>query len=261
MLANPVKTRFSKRMDNSEYFVFANGIKLFRSDVSKEQAERYAVTSPLFHEPTEERWFECIFDLIESDQSAGRQPVFLDVGAALGYYSILFKRRFPNSRLIAVDPDPHFQQRMAETFQLNGFNAEDYTQIPFAIYPHGKQVVFAKRGFGSYIAQGEAIGQGKTADTMVIDVCRLSSVLGTIEGRIDLAKLDIQGAELAVFNHNSDLIDSGKVKYWTVGTHGPKIHQSILEHLSRKYEILYEDPSPEDQIDGLIVASYLDEGG
>lgn len=242
--------------DKLDICSFANGIKIYRSDVSPEQAKRYKLTSPLFHEPTEEKWFERIFDYIERDVLSDSPPTFLDIGSALGYYSILFKHRFPEANLIAVDPNPHFQERMLETFRLNSLSADDYTKIPCAVFPYGDQVVFADRGFGSYISHGEAIGEGRTLDTIIVDVCRLRSIFDSVEGHIDLVKMDIQGAEQAIFNQNIDLVDSGKVRHWIIGTHGPNIHNSILDHLSRRHKIIYENATPKDQIDGIIVASF-----
>lgn len=235
-------------------FQFANGIKVFERDISQGQQERYSCLEHAYHEPVEEYWFEIIFEKIQNRLNSKDVPIFVDVGSALGYYSLLFKQKFPQALIYAVDPHPHFQERMRKTFLLNGFTDQAYELIPYAVYPHSDTVVFAMRDYGSYVSQGEGLSEERTEDTIIVPARKLTKLLSPLPHSIDLIKLDIQAAELAVFNNNIELVDSQRVKHWIIGTHGPKIHDTILSRLGRRYDILYENRSPEHQEDGLIVA-------
>ncbi|HEY2111374.1 MAG TPA: hypothetical protein VGH25_06555, partial [Dongiaceae bacterium] len=77
----------------SDVYVFGNGIRLRRGDVMDLQVERYSEPgNPNLHEPVEEEWI-----LRRFAEALPAAPVFLDIGAGVGYYSFLIKKRWPDA--------------------------------------------------------------------------------------------------------------------------------------------------------------------
>ncbi|MGB7433388.1 MAG: FkbM family methyltransferase [Ahrensia sp.] len=241
----------------ADVFKFDNGVLVFKNDISDGQLRRYEEAPRAIHEPVEEHWFTTVLQNAQQSQmsSQDRPFRFVDVGSALGYYCVLVKRAMPTAEIYAVDPSPHFRARMRETFMLNGLSPDDYTAVDRALYPHGKSVVFREKSFESSILQG-ADRTVEHENTIEVPTINLADVLTMVGGPIDLMKVDIQSAELALFNRNLEFLAAGHVNTWIVGTHSAAIHATVLEHFQRDHEILFESPDPDDQPDGLIVARY-----
>lgn len=240
-----------------DVFKFDNGILVYKDDVSEDQLRRYQNAPYAVHEPVEEHWLNTVLNAAKQAQKGtARQPYrFVDVGSALGYYCVLVKQAMDMTEIYAIDPSPHFRARMRATFALNSLSADDYSAIDRALYPHGNCVVFHEKSFESCVLQG-ADRNVKHDDTIVVETINLPDILEMVGAPMDLMKIDIQSAELALFNRNQDFLDAGHVNTWIVGTHSASIHAKVLGHFKRCHEILFESPNPNDQPDGLIVARF-----
>lgn len=241
----------------ADVFKFDNGVLVFKDDISDDQLRRYQEAPHAIHEPVEEHWFTTVLQQAKQGQvSTPDRPFrFVDVGSALGYYCVLVKQAIPSADIYAIDPSPHFRARMRKTFALNGLSPDDYTAVDRALYPHGKSVVFREKSFESFIVQG-ADRTVEHDNTIEVPTINLADVLGMVGGPIDLMKVDIQSAELALFNRNQEFLAAGHVDTWIVGTHSAAIHDTVLAHFKRDHDILFESPDPDDQPDGLIVARF-----
>lgn len=213
-------------------YAFSNGVSIDAAHLMPEQVSRYALPgNPNLHEPVEEEWL-----LRQSHDSM----TFLDVGAGVGYYSILIKKRFPNARVIAVDALTRHVSAMRENMASNGLGPADITIEPVAVAPKAGSVRFIDEGYGSGINW-----RGHKVPAVTLDS------LADRYGPIDVCKIDIQGAEWDVLRASN----LARIKRLILGTHGPAIHAKIIGLLAGAWDILCDDPQPPFQPDGLIVAA------
>jgi FkbM family methyltransferase len=240
-------------------FTFANGIRLFEADLLPAQIARYRTQAEPRHEPVEEAWFDRVLD--EAPPGAF---TFLDIGAALGYYAILVRRRRPDARIVAVDPNPDFHARFAETLTLNGLGAGDVELMRVAVAPRPGTVAFALNSYGAHLAPEVPLpkrrlwpfgrGAAMPPGVIAVEAIDLDALLARMGMQVDLAKLDIQGHELAVLEASTMLAEGRGPRTWIIGTHGVQIHAGVRALLARRHDILFEDQAPQDQPDGIIVA-------
>ncbi|MEL6257775.1 MAG: FkbM family methyltransferase [Pseudomonadota bacterium] len=188
--------------ERPELHTFANGLTLPKALMLEIQLKRYATPeSGNLHEPEEERWFERI--LSETPDDGG---LFLDGGAALGYYSALVGRRKPEWDIWAFEPLDRFQAAIVETFRLNGLSTDRLRIDPTVLHTSEEEVSFADQAFGSTADQA----MGERADMRQTRQGRpLSGVVREAGRTVTLLKLDIQGHELAVLDRARDVLSEG----------------------------------------------------
>lgn len=133
--------------------------------------------------------YACVGELQNTD-------VVLDCGANAGYASVVFLNRFPNCRVIAVEPDP-------ETFKILARNLAPYgdraVALNAAVWSHKTRL-----SLGNDHADGEAWarqtrdrGGDGDGDVEALAVPDLIAVANA--SRVGLLKVDIEGAEAVVF--------------------------------------------------------------
>jgi len=231
----------------SDIYSFSNGIHLRRSDLTAMQLARYSAPgNPNLHEPVEEEW---VLRCFAQDVTAG--AVFLDVGAGVGYYSLLVKKRWPEARVIAIEALPRHADALEFNLALNGLMAGDIELIRAAVGPTRGEASFVDLDYGSKLSAGEP---GQTI--LKVPVRTLGELLATLPP-VHLMKMDIQGTELAVLKAARKLLARGQVRQVAIGTHGQRLHKEIGQLLARTdFTIMLDDPAPLMQPDGLLVAGH-----
>ncbi|MGI9433232.1 MAG: FkbM family methyltransferase [Geminicoccaceae bacterium] len=235
---------------NADVHRFANGIQVYKRDLLPVQLERYADHGNV-HEPVEEFWLEKLLSEIDAPTVS-----FLDIGCALGYYSLLVRRRFPSADIVAVDPNPEMGEKFWQTLALNDAEDEGVSFLSQAIFPDSATVRLALKTFSTHVVQPNQQHTQKAAEEISVPAIDLPTLLKRIARPIDIAKMDIQGAELDVLQQAAGILKDGQVAHWLIGTHSAYIHRSLLELLSEAYEIVFEESAPKGQPDGLITAAY-----
>jgi FkbM family methyltransferase len=219
--------------------VFANGVRLDRRHLSTYQVARYRLAN--LHEPVEEEWLGRLL------AAAGSAPRFADVGAGIGYYSILVKLLRPDACVFAFEPLPEHFERLHPGFVRNGIDATAVRCYELALCDSEGREPFHREDFGSRL-----LGIGEPA-SLWTDTTTLARVVATLSGPLDVVKVDVQGAELRVIAGAA--ATSEQIGAWLVGTHSDALHSACRAALvDRGYEIAWDDPHPPGQPDGLVVA-------
>eukprot|EP01041_Mallomonas_annulata_P004811 gene4811-9596_t len=109
-------------------FNYSNGIKLlvFPKVTPRKYFLRIAAAGYV-HEIDEENIFINII------KNAPKNAIFVDIGAALGYYVILARRLCPSLFVFTLNPHPAHRYLMNENLKFNHISMEDIYQLPYAI--------------------------------------------------------------------------------------------------------------------------------
>ncbi len=132
-----------------------------------------------------------LFNLLEDN------AVILDVGANIGWYSILFSKRFPQSKIYSFEPIQDTYKYLVTNVVLNHAS----NVFPFNIglsEKEGSSTFFYFPG-GSVLASEKNLIQCSKAQETVCKVDLLDKFITTLKvDRLDLIKCDVEGAELFV---------------------------------------------------------------
>lgn len=123
--------------------------------------------------------------------------VFLDIGANIGYFSLLAAQLVgANGRVIAFEPSQRNCVLLQLSAVLNQLNNIDI--YPFAVADKDTTVVYnTLLGSNGIIGKGLEIDAGHTdelAHKTLVRAVKLDTVLNGIQ-RVDVIKIDIEGAE------------------------------------------------------------------
>lgn len=232
-----------------DIYEFANGVRVYRRRLLDMQVARYAEPgNPNLHEPVEEEW------IARAIKQAGEgRFVFVDIGAAIGYYSVLVKKHRSDARIIAAEALPVHVAAFQETVALNGLRSDEFEIVEKAIWKEAGVVVMADKDFSTHVFDPDH--PGRPADTFEAPAVAIGDFIASIGEPVSLAKMDVQGAEAEIIPAYMASSSKRLVGRWIIGTHGPTIHNALLEALEVEYEIVHADPAPDFQPDGLIVAA------
>lgn len=160
----------------------SNRVQIHGHDLLVDEGDSLALASGSY-EPEETAWYEA-------NVRAG--DVVIDVGANIGYFSLLFARATgPSGRVISYEPGPDLNQILRRNAAAN-----DYANIeirPVAIADRKGTMTYyrARKNFGD----NRLFTHGHDRDSFPVPVVTLDDDLADLEARIDLVKMDIQGAE------------------------------------------------------------------
>jgi FkbM family methyltransferase len=127
-----------------------------------------------------------------------RAPRILDCGANIGLASLYFKLRYPHARLTAFEPDPELAAICRSNLALN--DATDDAEVKQA-------AVWTADGTLDFVCEGTDSGAIASLNQPIEGpVAHVPSVRlrDWLHEPVDLLKLDIEGAELAVLDDCRD---------------------------------------------------------
>lgn len=147
-------------------------------------------------------------------------PVIIDCGSNVGISALYFKSIFPQARITCFEADPAIAEILKRNLKSNG--AADVAVHQKAVWTHSKGVSFGSEG-----ADGGSVQDG--GNTVFVPSVRFKEFLQQFD-RIDLLKIDIEGAEVEVLSDCSE--ELYRVKYLYVEYHslsdGPQELDKLL---------------------------------
>lgn len=127
-------------------------------------------------------------------------PRIIDAGANIGMSVLFFKRLFPDSTIIAFEPDPEIFALLVKNIRAHGYEDVDLKEA--AVWIRDEELTFYCEGSLSGSTQ---IDFGNSGTTKKVKSIRLKTLLSDFES-VDFLKIDIEGAEAEVlFDIESEL--------------------------------------------------------
>ena len=171
--AEPVTLRISARGAPIALYLYE---REFVSDI---------IRRDLYWELTQTRWLA---------RRARAGDTLLDIGANLGYYTVLMSRLAPDGQVHAFEPDPENFALLTRNCELNGCRNVTLHNVALT----------DRSGAGALHRSGHNAGdhrlsaQGSPEAPLAITLATADEVLAGL-ARVDIVKCDIQGAEVTAF--------------------------------------------------------------
>ena len=166
------------------------------------------------HEPQEELIFDAIIARLA--QLNIDKPAIIEFGSFWSYYSLWFCRALNGARAVAMEPDPAYLDVGERNARLNGL-AESVHFLHGVVGPQpGQPMNFRTESTNDEIS------------VIQHDLASLMELEGLCE--VDLAMVDIQGAETVLLDRARPLLAAGKVRFLIVSTHHQSISGDPLTH-------------------------------
>jgi FkbM family methyltransferase len=158
-----------------------------------------------------DREYRCLDDVKDPG-------LIIDCGANVGYASAYFLARYPNAQVIAVEPD-------AGNFAMLGRNLARYPArtrlIQSGVWSHTTGLVMCEDPFGDGREWSYTVRPSRAHEVPAMQAVDIGTLLQDSGfDRISVLKIDIEGAEREVFQHNFQSW-IGKVDRLVIELHGP----------------------------------------
>jgi FkbM family methyltransferase len=126
--------------------------------------------------------------------------VIVDAGANIGLTAIFFANRYPESRIVALEPDSSNYEMLRE-------NVEPYSNIVAvrgALWNENKEINLIDPGAGQTAYRTHDHSVGLIAGAQIVPAITLDRLMSDFDIQfIDLLKVDIEGSEKEVFERSS----------------------------------------------------------
>lgn len=194
----------------------------------------------VWHIKTGDEYFGLLRDIFlyrQYDVPLSKLETVVDVGAHVGFYTFYATRVLNAKHILALEPEYVNFKNLLTNIRLNRIHA---TCIPLALLRNGVATLFE-----SSISIAHSVVK-KTKKTVSIrkihsisleTLARLSQKLFKAK-RIDLMKLDIEGAELTVIEESPNLLKKHFIRSFVIDAtdilhyHGAKGFRKIIKYLT-----------------------------
>lgn len=171
----------------------------------------YMLLTPSEHIQQQLFWYgyyeKPLGDLIKRILQPG--DVFLDIGANIGYFSLLAANNEPTSKIISFEPVKNLFQKLEENISVN--NIKNITALNVAIgdIDEERELFISAAdnlGMSSFHQPENYSGKKEKVKVISIDSWFKTARLS----RVDLIKLDIEGSELAALKGMQKILQNFK---------------------------------------------------
>jgi FkbM family methyltransferase len=146
-------------------------------------------------------------DLIKKEIHRG--DVVLDIGANIGYYTLIFARLTgENGRVFAFEPAPSNFALLKKNVETNGYKNVELVQKAVSNVTGATRLFLSRAGSVDHRIYDSHDGRKQ----IEIEVTRLDDFLKDFQGKINFVKIDAQGAEGAILEGMQDILKNHPVK-------------------------------------------------
>ena len=136
------------------------------------------------------QWKDTFVDELHAFESPAPAPRILDCGANVGVVTLYLKRQYPAARITAFEADPTIAASLFRNIEANALSQVDV--IAAAVWDAAGETTFVAEGADSGGVASDY--RGSASRQITVPTVRLRDLLAA-EERVDLLKLDIEGAE------------------------------------------------------------------
>lgn len=154
---------------------------------------------------TDSEVFKSIFmtNQYASDILPLEAEVIIDAGANVGYSVLYFKNKYPAAKIICIEPDPNSFEILKEN--CNGLS--NVILLNAALWSHDCELDLNFHNDDGSLAGSWGVRTqevNKHSNNIKTKAYSMSTVISELKlPKIDICKIDIEGAEKAVFSENS----------------------------------------------------------
>ncbi|MGB3779341.1 MAG: FkbM family methyltransferase, partial [Tunicatimonas sp.] len=167
--------------------------------------------------------------------------VVLDIGANIGWYSLLLERNSPPSvRIYAFEPDPLNYRLLTTNAQLN--HAHKITGVPMALSDKAETktlYLYPNKNRGRHSLIPLAKGDGETVQVTTTTLNDFVNEYTVDPARVKFIKMDVEGYEYHVLRGGSRLLETVPfvhTEFWPPYFRRGKVDQKGLVDLMRSYQ-------------------------
>jgi FkbM family methyltransferase len=165
--------------------------------------------------------------LRDSDPPLAREPrLIVDGGANVGYTTLVYSVRYPNAKIIAVEPD----KRTAAVLRKQCLDLPNVQVLEAAIWSTNGTLELVSSPGASWTTKVREADSATTSSVRAITIPELMSEAGV--DFIDLLKLDVEGAEREIFGA-PDVSWLASVRVLVIELHGSEAHDKVHRALAR----------------------------
>ncbi|MFD2937214.1 FkbM family methyltransferase [Spirosoma flavum] len=128
--------------------------------------------------------------------TTNQHPVIFDCGTNVGTSVVYFRQVYPNARILAFEADQHISETLQENLRRNQISGVEV--ITKAVWTNDEGILFGSD-------QADSASIFSQTDRKFVPSVRLRDIL-LRETRIDMLKMDIEGAETAVLTDCRDAL-------------------------------------------------------
>ena len=191
-----IKKRFARLYSNNDFIIVKTQFAYFLLNPNNFVDRQIA-----YYDDFEEEQVSRLFKEMTSDVD-----LFLDIGANIGYYSVLAALRTPAKRIVAFEPDIRNVHQFGANLLLNGID-QNVEVIAKAVSSETKKLKFhlAHEGFtgSSRVVTGPE-------ESIEIEATRIDDILSVANKNIFI-KIDIEGHELEALYGMKNLMRNNRV--------------------------------------------------
>ncbi len=178
-----------------------------------------------------------------------RGDLFLDVGSGIGYYSALLSKNFET--ILAFEPYPEHLRMLQFTVAVG--RLRNVTVLGVAVGDNDGSANLQIHSIGGRHSMEPAGNRRQLATfskrSLPVRTVKLDSI---VKGRVDLVKLDVEGAELRVVRGAEVSVRTRRIRRWVVEVHDKGTNDELQNYFrQREYETRWVD-------DRHLFASLLD---
>lgn len=191
----------------------------------------------IFHEFYIEKLYDKIFEAKKGD-------IIFDIGSSIGWYALkMAKKVGEEGKIIAIEPDTQNYYNLKKNVELN--NLRNVSALNIGVWSSKNNLFLKSDKYASFL---NVISSEKTSqineDSILVNVNSLDNIIEELNlDKVDLIKMDIEGAEIQAIQGAEKLLASSQnLKLIIAAYHptktGKKSYEIIVPYLKKlKFEV------------------------